>query len=369
MASKLRQAPLVNPAKNEPFSVAFGGGVNLSFGYRWSHGGTTSAVQQLPNHMNENSLDHWKTEVGTVLVSPTRGRLLNISIAGQDAFWTPENPNAAWNIGGVRLWYGPEPDWHWVKPETTNFEHYKVSSGLDPDFWEVQEKRHGYLRCSLQVELRCPYRDVYVKLCIQREIEMIPQSLLRIAVQSVAVLATTRLEILEGTAGQSVDAWELFQVPFGGSMLIPTVGACSPRNYFNEAPASEISLKPMGLEIQNRGVASFKIGISPECTTGLLAYVRPVPGGHLVVMNSFPVHPTLFYCDAPVSAAGTQGDALQIYCDDGKFGAFGELEHHSHAIRCGTGPQSLVDTSIAQVMLLNEVELSELKSRYLPSFV
>ncbi len=57
----------------------------------------------------------WKSETSTVRVLPSRGRLLDVEIGGHGALWSPEAPPLDWCLGGERLWFGPEPDWHWQK--------------------------------------------------------------------------------------------------------------------------------------------------------------------------------------------------------------------------------------------------------------
>jgi hypothetical protein len=114
-----------------------------------------------------------------------------------------------------------------------------------------------------------------------------------------------------------------------------------------------VTVHPNHTEIAMRGTAAFKLGIAPSRAAGRLAYVRAVDGGHLVLARSIPVHPGLRYCDAPLHALGTQGDAFQFYCDDGSFGPFGELEHRTPAIFCGTGPQRFAETAVTRLMLLD----------------
>jgi hypothetical protein len=70
------------------------------------------------------------------------------------------------------------------------------------------------------------------------------------------------------------------------------------------------------------------------------------------------VHAALPYCDAPLDAQGTQGDAAQFFNDGGKFGVFGEMEHRSPAIHCGSGPQSIIETTITTAALFGARELA-----------
>lgn len=60
-----------------------------------------------------NTATTWKTESGSVNISPEREQVLGIEIAGHQALWSPPEVTAAWNRNGERLWIDPEADWHW----------------------------------------------------------------------------------------------------------------------------------------------------------------------------------------------------------------------------------------------------------------
>jgi len=310
---------------------------------------------------------HWKSEAGTVRVLPGRGRLLDMTIGGHSSLWSPEPPPFAWCLGGERLWFGPEADWFWQRLGSLDFAHYKVPAVLDPDLWTVDEERDGYFRATLQPTLRSAHRDAFVSLRVTRSMELLPPDMMAGPTGGLGLLTSTTMEILDGTPGQPVDFWSLLQVPLGGRMIVPTVGTGAPRDYFKPTPAGEVVVHPTHAEIAMRGIAAFKLGIPPTQAAGRLAYVRPVDGGHLVLVRSCPVHSGLRYCDSPLHAPDTQGDAFQFYCDDGSFGPFAELEHRTPALVCGTGPQRLVETAITRLMLLGDASFAAWIGEFLPT--
>jgi hypothetical protein len=236
---------------------------------------------------------------------------------------------------------------------------------LDPDLWTVEEERGGFFRASLQATLRSAHRDAFVSLRVERSMELLDPVMMAGTGGGLGLLTTTAVEILDGTPGQPVDFWSLLQVPQGGRMIIPTVGPGAPRDYFNPTPPGEVTVHPTYTEIAMRGTAAFKLGIAPSQAAGRLAYARPVDGGHLVLARSCPVDPGLRYCDAPLHALDTQGDVFQFYCDDGGFGPFGELEHRTPAIFCGTGPQCLSETATTRVMLLEDAAYDEWRMKFI----
>ncbi|MCX6970726.1 MAG: hypothetical protein NTV93_11350 [Verrucomicrobia bacterium] len=312
-----------------------------------------------------NTPTTWKTESGSVSISPERGRVLGIEVAGHQALWSPPEVTAAWNLGGERLWIGPEADWHWQRLGTPDFAHYKVPPALDPDIWSVEQSRDGFFSGSVDIAVRSPHRDAHLTVRLTRSVELLPVEDLAAPGSGIALRTCTGMEILDGTPGQPVDFWSLLQIRSGGSLLIPSVGRAVPRDYFSPTPPSELSVHPTHTEIHIRGLAIFKTGISAAHSAGRVAYARPVQGGQLVLARSFPVYPELFYCDSPLDALDTQGDALQFFCDDGSFGGFGELEHRSPALRCGIGPQSFAEVATTRLMLLSDSEFSDWKNQWI----
>ncbi len=306
----------------------------------------------------------WQTANGSVRVLPERGRVLDIVTGGHSALWRPEPPPFPWCLGGERLWFGPEADWNWLKLGTPDFANYEVPPALNPDLWTVTETRDGFFSSTLEIELRCPHRDAFVKLRVSRSVEWLPPELFAEPAPGVGLRTSTEMEILGGTSGQPVDFWSLLQVPLGGRMIVPSCGRAAPRDYFAPTPAGDISVHSTHVEIAMRGAAAFKLGVAPSHATGRIAYARPLANGHLVLVRSFPVHPELRYCDSPMHASGAQGDALQFYCDDRKIGPFGEMEHRTPAIVCGAGPQRLAETAITRVMLLDAAAFGAWKKEF-----
>jgi hypothetical protein len=309
----------------------------------------------------------WKSEAGSVRVLPSRGRVVSLETGGHEALWSPPEVTASWNLGGERLWIGPEADWHWQRLGTPDFAHYKVPPALDPDIWSVEQSREGFFSGSVEIAVNSPHRDANVKVGLTRSVELLPAEDLTAPMSGIALRTCTGLEILDGTPGQPVDFWSILQIRSGGSLLIPSVGPAVPRDYFSPTPASEVSVHPAYTEIHIRGTAMFKLGISAAHSAGRIAYARPVPGGQLVLARHFPVYPELFYCDSPMDALDTQGDALQFFCDDGSFGGFGELEHRSPALRCGVGPQSFTEVATTLLLLLSDSEFSDWKNQWINS--
>jgi hypothetical protein len=300
-----------------------------------------------------------------VTILPHRGRLLGLKIHAHPALWNPDETTAAWNLGGERLWIGPEADWFWQRLGTPDFAHYKVPSALDPDVWIVEENREGYARATLEATLRSAHRGAFVSIRVERSMQLLAPLGMHSRNPGLGLLTTTTAEILDGTPGQPLDLWSIIQVPHGGKMVVPTVGTPTPRDYFDPCPSAEMERANGVLLLQIGGPSMFKIGLPPDQSTGRMAYARAVDGGMLVVERSFPVHPSLRYCDAPLSALETQGDAAQFFNDGGNFGNFGEMEHRSPAIVCGSGPQRITESTVTTASLMGADDFTRWEALYL----
>lgn len=279
--------------------------------------------------------------------------MLGIEVGGHQALWQPVEPDGGWNIGGERLWIGPEADWFWKKPGTFDFEQYQVPPDLDPEVWTVTQSDEKCCRSKIELSLACAHSDKNVKLRLHREWELLPQEGWHEKWQGIGFRMTTGLEILGGTPGQPVDLWSIFQVPFGGYMLMPVCGVAAPRDHFAPTPTTEMESAPGIFRLRIGSASLFKIGLSPNQAHGRIAYVRPAGAQWLVLTCSFPVHPDLRYCDAPMTDLASQGDAVQFFNDGGNFGNFGEMEHRSPALVCGTGPQTYTETTVTRAELLS----------------
>ncbi len=289
----------------------------------------------------------WTTPHGKIHILPERGRMLGLDVNGHEALWSPKESSAAWNLGGERLWLGPESEWFWKKTEKVDFANYQVPPPLDPDNWTVTGTGDGW--CDAEVSLTLTNaggKDRSLDLALRRRFSLLADQNIVAGESSLGIQTTTTVEILGGTPGVAVDLWSILQVPHGGEMQVPLLKEPTVRDYFSPCPADEISMKDDLFCLRIHGTNIFKIGLPPTEVAGRISYVRPVERGQIVIARSFPVHPGLHYCDAPLNDQGSQGDAVQFFCDDGSFGGFGEMEHRSPAIICGQGPQSFSETTI-----------------------
>jgi hypothetical protein len=168
---------------------------------------------------------------------------------------------------------------------------------------------------------------------------------------AVAYTTENTVRIRRGAAGQVIDLWSLLQLPGGGVLYIPCRATPRFRDYFRPIPRALWRINGQILRLEITGRHQYKIGVPASLTTGRVVYVRRVGRRVVVVTRDFWSQPWRRYCDVPLRALRSEGDAVQVYCDDGAYGGFGELEYHSPALAADRAGRELVDQSVTIVQV------------------
>jgi len=227
-------------------------------------------------------------------------RVLQVRLADQNAFWT--NPSATdWNLGGDRLWLGPERDWFY---STGGLSDHVVPASMSPGTDRVLTHRLTGDKTTVS---------------ITRDIQVLEDTPTR-AVYETRTTVTVH-------SGRPVDAWSIVSVPLGGLLELPLSGPLDYRDYLTPR---HVEMSDKILRLHLTGDVMTKIGILPTSIGGPLTYTA----NGLRIDRTFPVFPDAVYCDLPIGATG-QGDAVQVFEDDGHYGGYAELEHHSPAATVG----------------------------------
>lgn len=238
------------------------------------------------------------------------GRVLQVVVADEPAFWTATAPTD-WNVGGDRLWLGPEDDWFWSTDDHTDLNGHIVPPGIDPGCWATEIHDH-HATLTMRTNLTHRRTGDTTSVEVQREID-----LLTATPNAVAYRTRTSLDVLAGPRGQAVDAWSVLQVPAGGVAEIALAGPLTYRDHLTPMEPARIVDNGDRATITLTGQAMFKIGFSPRTVTGQITHTR----GLLTIDRMIDIHPTHPYRE----------DAIQIFDDDGHYGNYSELEHHSPA--------------------------------------
>lgn len=291
----------------------------------------------------------WRDEANSITLLPERGRVLQVLVRGQQAFWTPDEPAQSpadeWNVGGDRLWVAPEAAWFWKTLRSVDFEQYEIPRALDPGQWKLSQSTDSFCEMTQQVRLSHQHNKRPYSFDLTRRFE-------RIALReppfegSVAYYSENELRLRPSSAAQhdaqSIGLWSLLQVPAGGVMSIGLRSGAAHsetgwRDYFTPIERRMWTSEAGALHLQISGNDQYKIGVAPHALTGRVAYARAVGDEMMFVLRQWAPQPWLDYCDAPLSQVDSHGDALQVYNDNGGASSFGEVELHTPSLRFGQG--------------------------------
>lgn len=299
--------------------------------------------------MQKPRVVQWNSDSGRMSLLPERGRVLQVALGEHDAFWVNPQWTGDWNAGGDRLWLAPELAWFWQTSKSIDWSRYQVPASVDPGCWRVVAQQPGFCKVQQHCRVRHQQRRGSVEVEVTRAFTQLHLPAQPGLARWVAYQSDTELHVRAGNRGQAVGIWQLLQVPPGGEMLFPCRATPRFRQHFGTIPQSFWKRTGRLFTCRITGDQQFKIGLAPDLVTGRLAYARPVQGGRLVILREFRPQSWRAYCDRPMSAPATQGDAVQVYNDCGAAGGFGEMEYHSPALTVGQGNDHLQDTTLTIV--------------------
>jgi hypothetical protein len=257
----------------------------------------------------------------TVTFSPGSGRILQVSVRGHDAFWVADPDQAGWNLGGDRLWLGPERNWFWAGTARDDLSRHRVPAEIDPGDWDVVHQRADGVDIVLSATLVDRNTGEHTSVLVERHITVLADT------RYVAEYETET--VLQVQAGHPVDLWSIVQVPLGGRLEIGVTGEFSFRDHLTSpVDPARFTVADNVAAIDLTGQHMSKFGLTAAAATGPLRY--RLPG--LVIERHIDVQAGGPYLDGPYHHTG---DVIQVFEDDGHYGGYAELEHHSIAASPG----------------------------------
>jgi hypothetical protein len=275
-----------------------------------------------------------------------------------------------WNLGGERIWIAPEIQYN-VRDREDFWGTLAVPARMDPgDYLLSTEQNRVHLRATMGLTahvLASGIKTLYVRRTIQpvanplRSLAVCDELMRDVAFggyeQSVHLTDTNDTEIVS-------EAWNLVQLPAGGTLIIPCSTAVEGSDYFG-TPVPELRNPSAGaLRIPITGRQQYKVGYKAPCMTGRMGYLNQLEGDRCsLLVRHFHNQLNNLYAEEPPHQPGNNGHSVHVYNDGGEFGganAFGEMECTGTTIGGGTGRREAFDTFSMYVFVGTKARLAHI---------
>lgn len=306
----------------------------------------------------------------TVVVSSYGGRVYGpFFAAGEAENWLPDAfadddafgallGGGDWNVGGDRVWIGPEIA-YMIRDRDDYWGSYEMPPSLDPGRHDL-DRTGDRVTLSRVAELEAftaPTGLVRADLTLVVRPAAHPLRHLRgasaagpdgtplvDAVEYGGYVTEVRLGITSEGAHEA-ESWMLDQVRAGGTAFVAAVPDAQVTDYY-EPVGDLLAEVPGGVAVSLTGADRFKIGFASPHVTGRLGYVRAVgdPADDRAVLFVRGSHsdPSAEYSEEPDPSPGVRGDSLHLYDDDGGLGGFAEIEARGTPV-LGPRPEPVTD--------------------------
>ncbi|NMR19212.1 DUF6786 family protein [Cellulomonas fimi] len=254
-----------------------------------------------------------------------------------------------WNVGGERLWIGPEIQ-YMIPDRSDYWGSYDLPSAMDPGEHTLtgNEDECVLTRRSVLTAYSLSTGQVDIDLTITVRPAQHPLRFTRAFAEGLGDVQfagyTQRVAIRQGGDSSAVsESWNLAQVRPGGQVIIPATAHPEVTDYYE--PAGELlALVPGAVTARITGDQRYKIGVKAAHVHGRAGYFRIDDQGRgALLVRNVGNDPSSIYAEEPDFAVGLLGDSLHVYNDDGGLGGFGEVEARGRTIAGGTGRRESVD--------------------------
>lgn len=261
---------------------------------------------------------------------------------GDDASFGALVAGGDWNVGGDRVWIGPEIA-YMIRDRSDYWGSYEMPPSLDPGR-HVLERTGDRVTMTRVAELEAftePTGAVRAELGLVVRPAAHPLRHLRGAsvasgdgasvvdgVEYGGYVTEVRLEITSDGAHEA-ESWVLDQVRPGGTAFVSAVPEAQVTDYY-EPVGDLLAEVPGGVAVSLTGADRFKIGFAAPHVTGRVGHVRavgePTDDRAVLFVRGSHSDPSAQYSEEPDPSPGVRGDSLHLYDDDGGLGGFAEIE-------------------------------------------
>lgn len=297
---------------------------------------------------------------GTITVGMRGARILDCRVEGVDENLFYDDGKGK---GGDRLWIAPEVAYYWPSLEDARRDPVGtagVPADVDPgDYvlageYEADDDGGEGLVLTNDCSLIDSRDEKAIGLEVTRAFATAePPAELPAGVKCVSFTLTNEIAVVGGDAGAVAAAWDILQVPPTGTLICPTGRKVEPRSYYDPFGEKHVVSDDSAVRFLIDAKRRIKMGIRPEDTLGKMGYYRRLTDGmSVLIYREFEIDLDGTYVDVPRDHPADQrqgGDALQAYCDDLTYGAFGEMEFVAPAVIVG-GDESQSTSCVTHVI-------------------
>jgi hypothetical protein len=252
-----------------------------------------------------------------------------------------------WNLGGERCWIAPEIQFN-AADRNDFWGTLSVPPQMDPGGYRLSA---GDNAVRFEAEMTLTAHNLATgekRLRVARVIRPAANPLPALdGVQFAGLAHTAALTELDESPILS-EIWNLVQLPAGGTLIIPLIGAPRPTHYFGNPAPDTHTVVNGALQIVLTGAQQYKVGYQATSMTGRMGYWRGLADGRAsLLVRSFFNDPANPYAEEPPGEPGKSGHSVHVYNDGGEFSGaerFGEMEVSGHTLGGKTGLGSSVDT-------------------------
>ncbi|WP_119819761.1 hypothetical protein [Mesorhizobium sp. DCY119] len=276
-----------------------------------------------------------------ILVSERGGRVYGPFIDGEDALgWAPNAADLeaalaerAWNIGGERIWLAPEGLFNYADPARL-LETYRVDAAFDPGRWRLHAAGKG-VRLALAAEVPLTNGRGSVVVDVSRDIQPLPER----TEEGVTIVGYRQHIELRQISGPPLPLvpWLVRQVQPVGTAFLEAVEGARAQAVFGSPPGAALLAKGGWWRVPFQGPGFFKTAHHRAAVGGgRIGFLGPGPSA--VAVLYIPV--TARIADYPESLpqdAEATGQFASLFYDEGRFGAYGEVELYGHRTPDGMG--------------------------------
>lgn len=322
----------------------------------------TTTYRDVVERLNEQDIAHREVQLADgsiVVVSAYGGRIYGPfrSADAESEAWLPEAfadreafaalvASGFWNVGGERLWIGPEIA-YMIVDRDDYWGSYTMPVAIDPAVHEFTGVQARMSRSGTVLARHLASGEVRVDVDI--EVLPAPSPLRHLSDAAPARAArcagyTERVALTQdGLLDAPVESWNLVQVRGGGRAIIPAVPRVEVTDYY-EPVGHFLRRHPTAVTAEMTGAHRYKIGFKAPHVHGRAGHLRRT-GEHeyVLLVRQFANDPAAPYSEEPDFAPGVLGDSIHIYNDDGGLGGFGEVEARGRTTGYGTGRTTSVD--------------------------